>query len=368
MEHEQLYVFELLGLLIASGTLVGAVFLSTGVVPSTAINGPRVMGRGALAIASLMIIFSIYLFRECLDPPVFHLFFHGFSFLYLSTLLDFMNEFRSIPASIQPVQATMSVLSATSLVGAFGYWLNQYENRGESLTKTENELTQRTQQLSLLNRVIQHDIRNDLNVINGRIQLAKEHVDPEGVDHLDKARQSVSEAIDLTVTARDFMKTLQKEKRELEPVSVKETVESQISRVQESHPEANLRFDGQTANEIYVHADEMVDSAFRNLLVNAVLHNNKETPEVRVSITVQEKTVQIRVADNGPGVPDEQKDEIFGRGEKGLESSGTGIGLYLVHTLTESYGGFVWVEDNDPEGAVFVVELPRVAESHHERA
>ena len=69
-------------------------------------------------------------------------------------------------------------------------------------------------------------------------------------------------------------------------------------------------------------------------------------------------TVRVRVADNGPGVPAERKDEIFGRGAKGTDSGGTGIGTYLVETLVTRYGGDVWVEDNEPQGAVFVVELP----------
>jgi signal transduction histidine kinase len=73
---------------------------------------------------------------------------------------------------------------------------------------------------------------------------------------------------------------------------------------------------------------------------------------------VTEGRVVVRVADNGPGVPDDRKEAVFGRGEKGLRSTGTGLGLYLVDTLVDSYGGRVRVEDNDPEGAVFVVELP----------
>jgi signal transduction histidine kinase len=75
-------------------------------------------------------------------------------------------------------------------------------------------------------------------------------------------------------------------------------------------------------------------------------------------------------------VPEDIRADIFGKGEKGLESKGTGIGLYLVTQLLEEYGGEVWVEDregqspsgnrpgaddNDPSGAVFVVELVRVA-------
>lgn len=97
---------------------------------------------------------------------------------------------------------------------------------------------------------------------------------------------------------------------------------------------------------------------FRNLLQNAILHNDKEIPKVTITATTEEEMVEIRIADNGPGVPDGQKERIFGKGEKGLESAGTGIGLYLVRSLVESYGGDVWVEDNEPEGSVFVVQLP----------
>jgi signal transduction histidine kinase len=68
--------------------------------------------------------------------------------------------------------------------------------------------------------------------------------------------------------------------------------------------------------------------------------------------------VAIRIADNGPGVSADQKDTLFGTGERDLESTGSGMGLYLVDTLVTSYGGEVWIEDNDPEGSIFVVELP----------
>jgi signal transduction histidine kinase len=102
----------------------------------------------------------------------------------------------------------------------------------------------------------------------------------------------------------------------------------------------------------------MLEAVFRNLLQNAIQHNQKAVPEVTVSAEEADDSVRVRIADNGPGIPESRKDEIFARGEKGLESAGTGLGLYLVETLVDRYGGDVWVEDNEPEGAVFIVELP----------
>jgi two-component system aerobic respiration control sensor histidine kinase ArcB len=61
--------------------------------------------------------------------------------------------------------------------------------------------------------------------------------------------------------------------------------------------------------------------------------------------------------DDGPGIPDDRKDDLFDRGEQGLESGGIGHGLYLVERLTTRFGGEVTVEDADTGGAAFVVGL-----------
>jgi signal transduction histidine kinase len=102
----------------------------------------------------------------------------------------------------------------------------------------------------------------------------------------------------------------------------------------------------------------MLESVFRNLLTNAIQHNDNEVPEVTVSATAGDDTVRVRIADNGPGIPDERKEEIFEQGEVSLDSEGTGLGLYLVDTLVGRYGGEVRVKDNNPDGAIFIVELP----------
>jgi signal transduction histidine kinase len=75
----------------------------------------------------------------------------------------------------------------------------------------------------------------------------------------------------------------------------------------------------------------MISSMFRNLLKNAVQHNDKEVAEMIVSATDREDTVTVTIADNGPGVHDSQKETVFGKGERRLDSSGTGIRLHLVN-------------------------------------
>ncbi|MCW8171966.1 ATP-binding protein [Natrialba swarupiae] len=91
---------------------------------------------------------------------------------------------------------------------------------------------------------------------------------------------------------------------------------------------------------------------------NAVQHNDTETPEITVRSETRDDRVAVYVADDGPGFRTNRKRRSSGKAKRTREC-GHRIGLYLVETLVDRYGGEVWVEDNEPEGAVFVVELQR---------
>ncbi|WP_049986006.1 PAS domain-containing sensor histidine kinase [Halobellus rufus] len=234
---------------------------------------------------------------------------------------------------------------------------NLTEAVGITIDITEQK--RRERELELLNRIVRHDIRNDMAVVLGWAELLDEHVDEERQEYLQKILASGEHIIELTEVARDYVETITSgTDLTVEPVSLHAVLTTELSLREESFPEAEFRFDG-VPSDVAVTANTMLSSVFRNLLNNAVQHNDKETPVVEVSCEVREEHVAVRVADNGPGIPDRQKDVVFGKGESGLGSSGTGIGLYLVDQLVRQYGGDVWIEDNDPTGTVVVVQLPR---------
>lgn len=221
----------------------------------------------------------------------------------------------------------------------------------------ERELEQKTEQLEALNRLVRHDIQNDMTVILSRAQLLENYISPEGKEYLKKLQDTSEHIVELTEIARDFVRILEDDNEtEVKPISIRSMLTTQLDTAQKLYPEADI---GAISNipDVEVQANELLSSVFRNLLNNAVQHNDKDTPVVDVSCDARTDTIAVRIADNGPGIPDEQKQSIFGKGEKGLGSHGTGIGLYLVHTLVSIYDGDVWIEDNEPEGAVFTVEL-----------
>ncbi|AZH25633.1 hybrid sensor histidine kinase/response regulator [Haloplanus aerogenes] len=232
----------------------------------------------------------------------------------------------------------------------------EYEGR---LREQNQLLEQQRDELEVLNQVLRHDIRNDLQLVTAYADILHDHVDDEGLEHLATVQDRATHAVELTQTARDTATMMLTRDSENEPIDVRSVLEDEIEDLRKRYPDADVVVASEIPSAV-VEANEMIASVFRNLLTNAVQHNDEDVPEIVVSTTREGDELVVRIADNGPGISDAQKDAIFGRGEKGLDSRGTGLGLYLVETLVEQYGGDVRVEDNDPEGAVFVVELPTV--------
>lgn len=220
----------------------------------------------------------------------------------------------------------------------------------------EDRLKRQRDDLDFLNEIMRHDIRNDLQLISGYAKLLADHVDDDGQRYLDEILENAENAVALTSSARDLAEVMLQPTVENTSVPLESTLLDQIETARASHDTAVVHVEDPVPRTQVV-ANEMLSSVFRNLLNNAIQHNDKAVPEVTVSVDEHEAAVTVRVADNGPGVPDDRKESIFGKGEKAYESEGTGIGLYLVDSLVTEYGGAVWIEDNEPEGAVFVVQL-----------
>jgi signal transduction histidine kinase len=212
--------------------------------------------------------------------------------------------------------------------------------------------------LETLNGVLRHDIRNDLQVVTGYADLLGEKSETrDEQQYIHTIKKSADHAIELTQTARELSDAMLSANVEQGRVDLQSVLEDEVKEVQSSYPDATLKF-GTSIPTVTLIANEMISSVFRNLLKNAIQHNDKDTAEVTISITEYDDTVTVNIADNGPGVPDGQKETVFGKGEQGLDSSGTGMGLYLVDTLVSAHNGEVWIDDNEPEGAIFSVELP----------
>lgn len=229
--------------------------------------------------------------------------------------------------------------------------------------QAEKELEAERDRLAMLNQIVRHDIRNDMAVILGWAEELDVRLDGKEREILENITTAADHTRDLTTAVRDLAALLESEDPSLESIDIGRVLRHELNQLESGYSAqvTSLTVTGEDSipESVSVKATTLVRSVFANILNNAVFHSDTETVEINIDVTVTDETVQVAIADNGPGIPEDQKDTVFGRGEKGLDSPGTGLGLYLVDGLTDTYGGEVWIEDNEPRGAIFVVELQR---------
>lgn len=103
-----------------------------------------------------------------------------------------------------------------------------------------------------------------------------------------------------------------------------------------------------------------LDQVLTNLVENAARHSPNEGV-VRIDIGPIEGGVRVRVADEGPGIPAEQREKVFEafyRGRVEPERPGSGLGLAIVRAIVTAHGGTIWVEETTGGGTSVVFDLP----------
>jgi len=120
----------------------------------------------------------------------------------------------------------------------------------------------------------------------------------------------------------------------------------------------NINIEIESDNEVFVHADFMLESVFDNLISNAVKHGKAE--KIKFVIKSENDDVIIDVIDFGKGIPNTFKDKVFDESFMYGASGNTGLGLFIVKKAVENYGGSVSLRDNSPQGTIFTLKLKKV--------
>ncbi|AKG92508.1 Signal transduction histidine kinase [Geoglobus ahangari] len=209
----------------------------------------------------------------------------------------------------------------------------------EEIERREKELRRVSENLRVVNRILRHDVLNDLTVIRGFAELG--HC--EGCKMCERIVTRVDQAVDAIERLKNVEEALRE--TELSGFRVSEVIDEVMSKFD---VEWELKGDG------VVLADSGIFSVFENLVSNAIRHGGTE--RVEFEVRDEGEWVVVGVADYGKGIPPQIRDRIF---EEGFSTSGTGLGLYIVKKLVEKYGGEIRVSENEPRGAVFTIKLKK---------
>lgn len=260
----------------------------------------------------------------------------------LSLLVHFV-EGRPVP---EPAFTLSLAASAGAVVGFVAGFFNARARADAERAE------QATNAFAFVNGVLRHDLRNDLSIIRGFTELAERQAEDEVDERIGTIREKADEAIERIDNTRAIAKTLTGE-AEREPVDLATIAAESAARIDDTFDEVTVETNLPVS--VRVLADEGIRSVVDNLLENAVEHNDAENPKVHVGLEATAGHARLHVRDNGPGV---SGDDVF----EPREEESHGGGLHLIKTLVESYDGGIWVEDVEPRGSEFVVELPLLEE------
>ena len=224
----------------------------------------------------------------------------------------------------------------------------------------------REQRLSVLNRLLRHNLRNDLNVVLMRFE---ELVDEYGIDdsRVDLVREKGKRLVEVGDTARALDRRLDQLDGEATTRDVADLVRQQCETVRESYPDATVELGAPGCCP--ARTDGMVELAVENLLENAVTHGSDTDGDadtagaadpddrtVSVSVESADREVVVRIGDDGPGIPDRELEALSGR-EQALHH-GSGFGLWVAKWCVEWNDGQLTVDRPDGGGTVATIRLP----------
>ncbi|WP_435124278.1 ATP-binding protein [Halobaculum sp. D14] len=206
----------------------------------------------------------------------------------------------------------------------------------------QQELERQNQRLDQFASAVSHDLRNPLNVVQGRLELAADRYGPD--DDIDAAAEALERAFTRIEEMLEFAR-MSRSMEETEPVSIPDVAAEAWSLAGDDAGTLRVADDLET-----VEGDRSrLLRLFENLFRNAVEHGGSD---VTVTVGPLPGRLGFYVADDGPGIPPENRDSVFEYGFT-TRQGGSGFGLAIVKEIAAGHGWNVSVTDSDDGGARF---------------
>jgi signal transduction histidine kinase len=224
--------------------------------------------------------------------------------------------------------------------------VTERERRQTELERREAELERQNDRLEDFAGVVSHDLRNPLAAATAAVELART-ADGDNDDALERAANA-HERMDDLIEGLLSLATAGKSVDEVDRVSLDGTARRVWSRLETA--DATLSVGGPDVPAL---ADgDRLEQLLSNLFRNAIEHAGDDVA-VRVEIERREDGLALAVADDGPGVPPDQRSTVIERGVS--LGGGTGLGLAIVADIAEAHGWELSVEESASGGARFVI-------------
>ena len=274
----------------------------------------------------------------------------GFVGLYVSDVVFARAFAEPLRSQVQAAKGAIEIL----VTGGFIFAISVASRR--QLKRTNEQLERRNEELHVLHRVLRHNLRNDLNVIEGHAEYVEATLDSDDLADTCGTITRKAEAILSYIERAGQIRRLS-ESQSVETFDLARIVPM----IADSHElltdAVDLTVD--SPDSAPVTANHMLSAAIEELLTNAVTHTDSDTPTVSIRVSTANAPrgmTAIEVADDGPGIPLDVR-RIIESDEHDQLAHLSGLGLWFVRwTVTDAGGSLSF--DVDPDGTTVRVLVP----------
>lgn len=217
--------------------------------------------------------------------------------------------------------------------------------------------------------MIVHDLKNPLAAIIAYSHFLKNRIPKDG-EAVDAVRDVSESALSMHRMVLNILDVLQLQERELQlrrsAVDLTELIESAVRTFQSTAKQGENKIEIKTqVNTPTVSLDrDLMQRVLENLLENSLKYTPKGSPIIVETGVTSDGEIAVNTSDQGPGVPQDKRDQVFeaytrlDRDQTVEVRRSRGLGLAFCKMAVEAHGGRIWIDDNEPQGAVFCIRLP----------
>ncbi|WP_338729889.1 PAS domain S-box protein [Haladaptatus sp. DJG-WS-42] len=214
------------------------------------------------------------------------------------------------------------------------------------------ERKRREQRLQVLTRIFRHNLRNDGNIIQGHADLLYDEVSGSPLEaNVFQIRETIDEILELSSKVRRVQDILDQSRLYKSPLA--ELLSHHEAWFEQTYPETTLT---SSVPEEEIVVGRRLGVAIQEVIENAAKHTGDGTT-ITVSAEIDDDQVWVKVADDGPGIPDQELEVIQVGAETPLAHS-SGVGLWFTSWVVDSLGGKLSVQRRDPEGTLVSMAVP----------
>ena len=231
---------------------------------------------------------------------------------------------------LQPASIVLTKVAVGSLGGGLlGAYYSRLQHRTEQLAEQRNRLDE-------FASIVSHDLRNPMNVAQGHLELARETDEDHHFEAVESAHERMERLVDEVLALSRRGNTV----ADPAPVNLAHVAEDAWATVETDEMEFRVETD-----QTVVSDHRRLRALFENLFRNSVEHGGE-------TVVVGDIPAGFYVADDGPGIPLEDRERVF-EGGYSTDADGTGFGLAIVRRIAEAHDWQIRITESDDGGARF---------------